>query len=661
MKKKALAMLLSLSMLSSFMVPAFAAEPEGSYTPKEAVYLGVQDYGTITNDKKSDFDHKFFVNGSTETYKVAGSEEEGYSIQNELMEGYIYNITEKNGTITAVELLDKGSDSVVMGQVDALAEGSITVGGEILTVAENVKTYKITSAAGGASVEEAAVAEGDSVKVIVDGDAAKTIYKAFVAEEYKAPVSGTPGEKTLKNFLATALEPVGTALYIYGGTWDWQDVGSSNQSTTIGLPQSWIDFFQSQDETFTYENNEDHAHSYYPHEAWNQYYYAGVDCSAYVAWVVYNTINTESGNEGYVGSSTKMAKGFTDRGWGSFDDGDVLLNEDGSEWVDEDGDGRRVYDGHEFKTGDVFSMNGHVWICVGTCDDGSIVFLHSTPNTTDGAGAQISAIGPDKNCEAYQLANRYMNKYYPAWSERYGDQVLCLTFDGYTRVYGDTAGKFSWELTGSGLITDPDGYADMTPAQILKDLFDEHSSSDEKTYDDVKKGAWYYDAVMEAVEKGVMDGVSADSFAPNGQITRAMMAQILYAQSGKPAADKDEALVDVPADAWYADAMYWAEASGIMVGYGDGKMGPNGLLTREQLATVLYSYAKQNDINVTEQSGLTKYSDHEQIANWAVDAMAWAVEAGLISGRTANTLVPDGTATRAEVAQIMIHFLDVAR
>ena len=107
-------------------------------------------------------------------------------------------------------------------------------------------------------------------------------YKTFVAEDYTAPVSGVPGKPTLKNFLATAMEPVGTALYVYGGSWDWQDVNSSNQSMTIGLSQSWIDFFQSQDANYTYKYNADHSESYYPHEQWNQYYYGGI-CLLYTS------------------------------------------------------------------------------------------------------------------------------------------------------------------------------------------------------------------------------------------------------------------------------------------------------------------------------------------------------------------------------------------
>ncbi|MBU5626556.1 S-layer homology domain-containing protein [Oscillibacter sp. MSJ-2] len=424
---------------------------------------------------KATFDHNFSVNGETKTYKVA-NDGSTYVIENTLQEGYIYDITVEDGTVTAAEMLDRGNDSVVMGEVSAVDESSITVSETTLTIDGAAKTWKITSAAGGSTVESAAVQVGDSVKVVKDGDAAKSIYITFVAEEYTAPVSGTPGEKTLKNFLATAMEPVGTALYIYGGTWDWQDVNSSNQAMTIGLSQSWVDFFQSQDANYSYRTNSDHAHSYYPHEAWNQYYYAGIDCSGYVGWAIYNVMHTAdatvSDNVGYVRSATGMAGAFKDKGWGTVDMGKVLLNPDGSEWKDEDGDGRRIFDDSEFKVGDIFSMNGHVWICLGTCEDGSIVFMHSTPSDSkageSGGGVQISAIGPDQDCEAYQLASFYMKAFYPEWSERY-DAVL-KSFDGYTRVYGSTAGKFSWDLTGAGL-TDPDGYADMTPAEILKDLF----------------------------------------------------------------------------------------------------------------------------------------------------------------------------------------------
>lgn len=708
----------------------------------EAVYLGVENYGTVTKNEKESFKHRFFIDGDIKTYTIPADGGK-FEIQNQLQEGYIYDITVKDeAQVIDVELKDKGHSNVVMGEVTAIGNDTITVNGKTLNTADS-KTYEITSKAGGSSVKAATVAVGDTVKVMVNGDQAETVYKAFVAEEYKAPVSGTPGKKTLKNFLATAMEPVGTALYVYGGTWDWQDVNSSNQSMTIGLSQSWIDFFQSQDKTYHYKNPNP-AESYYPHNAWNQYYYAGIDCSGYVGWSVYNLMNTENStvadNKGYVMSATKQAGVFaSNEGWGTMDMGDVLMDETtGKPWVAEDGDGRRIYEGHEFKPGDIFSMNGHVWISLGTCKDGSIVFMHSTPNTTNGAGVQISAIGPNKNCEAYKLANQYMNKYFPQWSERYGDQVLCLTFDSYTKVYGDYAGKFSWNLK-NGVISDPDGYADMTPAEILADLFHENTGSssggsdhsdptyairasagkggsispkgtvrveknDSKTYtitadkgyaiadvtvngksvgavdsytfknvtsdqtiratfalegaaeqpgfSDVSKNDWFYDAVQDAVDMGLMAGVSADRFDPKGTVTRAMVAQILYAREGKPTVSGAAAISDVPANAWFHNAMQWAKGQGVIAGYPDGRMDPNAPVTREQLAVILHSYAQKKGMNVSKTADLSGYADSAAVSVWAKDAMSWAVGSGLISGRSATTLAPAGSATRAECAVI---------
>ena len=708
----------------------------------EAVYLGVENYGTVTKNEKESFKHRFFIDGDIKTYTIPADGGK-FEIQNQLQEGYIYDITVKDeAQVIDVELKDKGHSNVVMGEVTAIGNDTITVNGKTLNTADS-KTYEITSKAGGSSVKAATVAVGDTVKVMVNGDQAETVYKAFVAEEYKAPVSGTPGKKTLKNFLATAMEPVGTALYVYGGTWDWQDVNSSNQSMTIGLSQSWIDFFQSQDKTYHYKNPNP-AESYYPHNAWNQYYYAGIDCSGYVGWSVYNLMNTENSTgaaaKDYVMSATDLAGVFASNdGGGTLDVGEVLMDETtGKPWVDEDGDGRRIYEGHEFKPGDIFSMNGHVWISLGTCKDGSIVFMHSTPNTTNGAGVQISAIGPNKNCEAYKLANQYMNKYFPQWSERYGDQVLCLTFDSYTKVYGDYAGKFSWNLK-NGVISDPDGYADMTPAEILADLFHENTGSssggsdhsdptyairasagkggsispkgtvrveknDSKTYtitadkgyaiadvtvngksvgavdsytfknvtsdqtiratfalegaaeqpgfSDVSKNDWFYDAVQDAVDMGLMAGVSADRFDPKGTVTRAMVAQILYAREGKPTVSGAAAISDVPANAWFHNAMQWAKGQGVIAGYPDGRMDPNAPVTREQLAVILHSYAQKKGMNVSKTADLSGYADSAAVSVWAKDAMSWAVGSGLISGRSATTLAPAGSATRAECAVI---------
>ncbi|MBS6372444.1 MAG: hypothetical protein KH440_10675, partial [Oscillospiraceae bacterium] len=430
MKQKLCALLLSASMLSSLAVPAFAVDASETNAPppqtdgEDVVYLGVKGYGTVSSKDKENFVHRFFVDGKEEEFTIPADGGK-FEIQNKLQEGYIYDVTIADGQITAAEM-EEGDAAGVLTEVDA-ASKQISIDQSSFNINENTQFYDITAKAGGAKVEKIefnSLNPNETVRVVVDRNNNVTkLFRTFVAEDYTAPVSGIPGKRTLKNFLATAMEPVGTALYVYGGTWDWQDVNSSNQSMTIGLSQSWIDFFQSQDANYNYKNSANPSESYYPHNSWNQYYYAGIDCSGYVGWAVYNLLNTENStvadNKGYVMSATKQAGVFaSNEGWGTMDMGDVLMDETtGKPWVDEDGDGRRVYEGHEFKPGDIFSMNGHVWISLGTCKDGSIVFMHSTPNTTNGAGVQISAIGPDKNCEAYKLANQYMNKYFPQWSE----------------------------------------------------------------------------------------------------------------------------------------------------------------------------------------------------------------------------------------------------
>ena len=460
MKKRLCSLLLVLTMLSTLLVaPASALEADGSTSAgsETYVYLGVKDYGTVEADSKPDFVHRFYTNGKEVEYTVASDDK--YAVQNKLQEGYVYDLTIENGVVTDAAAATADAE----GTIKEINATRVTFEGD--TSAPYCHIYEISNTAAGATavaaVTDLTALAGKTAKVYGD-----TVYLTFIAEPYTAPVHGTPGVRTLKNYLQTAMNPVGTALYVYGGSWDWQDVNSSNQALTIGLPQSWIDFFQQQDANYTYKNSADPAHSYYPHNKWNQYYYAGVDCSAYIGWVVYNVMHTESTtndqSDGYVMSAVKMAKTFADKGWGEF-----------------------TRDIKSFKPGDIFSMSGHVSTVLGVCDDGSIVFLHSTPSDSKagqgGGGVQLSALNPSNpgstDCEAYRLATKYMQKYYPEWSERY-DAVL-KDYDSYTEVTKDDScwgGKFSWALDGTGL-TDPNGYADMSAAEILADLFGEVDGS----------------------------------------------------------------------------------------------------------------------------------------------------------------------------------------
>lgn len=306
--------------------------------------------------------------------------------------------------------------------------------------------------------------EGYDYKIKIGGKNGKTLLEVTEippakAVKYTPPVSGTPGEKTLKNFLSTALTPVGTTLYIYGGGWDWQDEGSAIQTRTLGISSDWIRFFKSQKAAYTYKNA-DPTKSFYPYGSFNEYYYAGLDCSGYLGWTLYNTFETENERPGYVMSSTKLAKTLSENyGWGTWTQKVSAPTSKKSSKI---------------KPGDIMSMNGHVWISLGTCSDGSVVILHSTPSDsrkgTPGGGVQIGAIGSSTSCEAYQLADKYMSTYYPKWYKRY---AVSLKSPGtYFSFTGDTAGLFRWDTSSGSIgLKDPDKIKKMAPGEILETLF----------------------------------------------------------------------------------------------------------------------------------------------------------------------------------------------
>ncbi|MBQ7600013.1 MAG: hypothetical protein IJU57_04980 [Clostridia bacterium] len=269
------------------------------------------------------------------------------------------------------------------------------------------------------------------------------------------PVSGIPGEKTVLNLLRTAMMPVGSTLYIYGGGWNWQDDGASEMATDIGLAPEWGRFFREQDRSYRFKDSEDRRHSYYPYGGYNQYYYAGLDCSGYIGWVLYNTLNSEPGGEGMVWSSTTIASRLSDMGYGAWDKT------------------RPGEDGKKLLPGDIVSIKGHVWMCIGTCSDGSIVIAHSTPSPSrdgcEGGGVQLSAIGSDRSCGAMELAESYMKEYCPEWSERY--EVQLKDPKGYTDFSHEKAGVFSWNTDAGEGLKDPEGIRDMDPGEVLSLIF----------------------------------------------------------------------------------------------------------------------------------------------------------------------------------------------
>jgi hypothetical protein len=173
---------------------------------------------------------------------------------------------------------------------------------------------------------------------------------------------------------------------------------------------------------------------------------------------------------------------------------------------------------------------------------------------------------------------------------------------------------------------------------------------------DVGLGDWFYNSVMYAFENGLMNGISASRFGPDTTLTRGMLVTILYRMEGSPAVSGGAVFDDVAPGMYYTQAVEWASGHGIVTGYGNGKFGPDDLITREQLAAILYRYASYKGYDVSGQADLRSYSDEAKIHDYAVTPMRWASFTGLIAGRSATTLVPAGNATRAEAATILMRF-----
>ena len=171
---------------------------------------------------------------------------------------------------------------------------------------------------------------------------------------------------------------------------------------------------------------------------------------------------------------------------------------------------------------------------------------------------------------------------------------------------------------------------------------------------DVAPGVWYDEAVQYVYENSLMSGTGEGRFSPDVTTSRAMIVTILYRLEGSPAVNGGAAFTDVEAGTWYTDAVAWASANGIVSGYGEGKFGPNDPITREQMAAILYRYAGYKGLDVSGRADLSGFTDAGQISAYAVDTLRWAVSEELITGTSATTLTPGGSATRAQAALILM-------
>jgi len=179
-------------------------------------------------------------------------------------------------------------------------------------------------------------------------------------------------------------------------------------------------------------------------------------------------------------------------------------------------------------------------------------------------------------------------------------------------------------------------------------------------FTDVGTGRWYSEAINTMYAKKIMTGTTATTFEPGTALTRGMLIQMLYAQEGKPSVTKKTTFTDVTSSMYCYDAISWAQANGIAAGYGDGTVGPNTVLTRQEAVQMLYSYARYKGVTISGSKDLSSFKDASSLT-WSKTAMQWAYGNTLLAGYEDGTLRPSGTTTRAEMAQIMMRYLQLIK
>ncbi len=225
------------------------------------------------------------------------------------------------------------------------------------------------------------------------------------------------------------------------------------------------------------------------------------------------------------------------------------------------------------------------------------------------------------------------------------DIAVAEDLAGTVAVYPTGYGKTTVSVKVSGKTTTLNVFVPNPNSNNVVDLFS-----------DVNTGDWFVQYVQYAHDKGIMKGVGNYRFAPNENLTRAQVAQILYAQAGSPAVSGDVKFTDVPKGSWYYNAVLWASENGIVNGYANGMFRPDSDITREQLARMLYAHAGTPAVS----GDLSGFADGNKVSGWAKDAVTWATAKHVINGKYVNgklCIDPQGNATRAEAATMMKNYL----
>jgi len=230
------------------------------------------------------------------------------------------------------------------------------------------------------------------------------------------------------------------------------------------------------------------------------------------------------------------------------------------------------------------------------------------------------------------------------------------------------AGLTVWDLGDDGTLTQISGSYNTTAGTmtfstssistyVILAGADPSTPTGQTSYSDVSSSAWYYDAVQYAVENGLMNGTGDATFSPLASLNRAMLVTVLYRLAGEPAITGSDSFSDVTADSWYGDAVSWASENAIVLGIGDSSFQPDGSITREQIATILYRYAQSSGYDVSKADDLASFSDAAKVSSYAETAVKWAVAQGILNGSN-GALNPTGTATRAEAAAMLQRFAE---
>lgn len=223
---------------------------------------------------------------------------------------------------------------------------------------------------------------------------------------------------------------------------------------------------------------------------------------------------------------------------------------------------------------------------------------------------------------------------------------------------GEELVKLSFEMTGSWDRTEIAITAETYGGEKVDETVNVSVAGDGYRFQDVTADQWFFEAVDYMASKGYIYGVSDTHFGPGMELNRAMMVTILYRMAGSPAVEGESAFTDVPADAYFADALIWAQENHITSGVSQTKFAPYNLVNREQMVSFLYRFERSKGADMAEAdlAVLDRFPDAGQVSDWAKVPFAWAVESGCISG-TDGMLSAWSTATRAEVAVMLCRYI----